>query len=131
MKGAVDVVVNVKSKPKEDIVQFELEKSRDAEEFSWAAECRWFDDTFDMIRIEPDEDRPSLGKAERYVLRFLEEHGDSDVSSIEAAPDSCTPRAARNAVYSLADKGLIKRIDGGRQGTKAMYDLTEEGRKWS
>lgn len=131
MKGAVDVVVNVKSPPKEGKVEFDLEKSRDSEEFAWAAECRWVEDTFDMVRVEPEESRPVLGKAERYVLRFLEEHGASEVRIIQEHADSCTSRAARNAVYSLADKQMVKRIDGGGQEKAATYDLTEEGRKWS
>lgn len=131
IKGAVDCVVNLSSKPSDAKVEFVVEKSRDAEEFKWAAECRWVEDTFDMVRTESEDGRPAMGKAERYVLRLLGKNGESSIADIQAGADSCTPSGARQAVYSLADKGIVERTNSGGRDTPAIYGLTEKGKKWS
>jgi hypothetical protein len=68
-----------------------------------------------------------MSKSQSYVIRYLTEHGASSLPDIIGAADSCSPNAARQAVYLLVDDGRVYRInpnDMGR-GTEAIYDLVD------
>jgi len=65
--------------------------------------------------------------AERYVLRYLREHNATELQTVTASADVCSAASARKAIYSLADKGLVERADGGGAGSKATYSLTGTG----
>ena len=122
-RGAVDLLVSVTSKPHEALITFEPEKARDGDPKAWAARATWFGDMFWLAPAEVDA-ASSVGKAERYVLRYLQEHGgEADLAEIVAHADTCSEAAARRAVYSLADRGKIRRIDSGGKGTRARYSL--------
>lgn len=126
MKGHVDYLINVSSKPNEDKVEFECEKSRDAEEFKWAAIPRWVDDTFDMIRAEHEPERQVFGKGEQYVLRYLRDNPGATVRDIMDHADACAPTTARTSIYNLVKKNMLVRCDVGGNGETARYKLTEE-----
>lgn len=42
--------------------------------------------------------------------------------------DACTEEAARRAVYSLTDKGLLIRVNEGAKGTPAIYAITAKAK---
>lgn len=124
IKAAVDLLVNVESKPDDARIDFTIEKSRDGEPFKFAALANFGPGTFNLSPAAPTERAEHVSRAEDYVIRYLSEHGNSSLSDIKARADSCSENAARLAVYSLAERGRIRRVDLGGSGTKALYGLT-------
>lgn len=125
IKGAVDLMVQVTSEDGSDRIDFKTEKTRDSEAIKFSAKAFWEEGRFFMNRMEY-EDQAVLGKAQEYVLRYLEEHGPSTVDDIKAGADVCSPNGARSAVYSLAKLERIKRTNPGQSiMTAAIYDLAE------
>ena len=66
-----------------------------------------------------------MSKSQRYVIRYLTEHVSATVEEITAHADSCTAEAARRAIYSLADKGKVRRCNEGNKGATATYELVK------
>jgi len=126
ISGAVDLLLMVDSKPDSTVVQFSFEKARDAEPFTFAATANFEPGKFWLTSSTASKAELRLGKAQRYVMRFLKEHGPSKISEIADHADSCSPESARRAVYSLADLGLVRRMDDGGSGQKATYALAEK-----
>ena len=129
IKGAIEIMVLVTSQEESNSITFECEKNRDGNRIKWGAVATWMEwdtpgETFTLRPYAADNKR-SYSKGERYVLRYLEDNGDSPLTEIMGAADSCSPNTAKVAVYSLVDKGAIYRTnpeDKGR-GTVARYDL--------
>jgi hypothetical protein len=126
IKGAVDTLLMVESKPDSNVIQFSFEKARDVEPFTFAAEAHFEPGAFYLTSSTASKAELKLGKAQRYVMRFLKEHGPSEIGEIASHADSCSPESARRAVYSLADLGLVRRMDDGGSGQKATYALAEK-----
>lgn len=131
IKGMVDNLVLAERKRGSTIVDFTSEKDRDAPEGKFSAEVRFSEDQVYLVaaanqaeRTDPNQPR---NKSERYVMRYLTEHGAADLADIIAAPDTCTTSGARQAVYSLADRGIIRRCDGGGRGSAARYEISPAG----
>ncbi len=83
-------------------------------------------DDYTLISWEAGMNKQRYGKAQNYVIRFLEKNGASDISSIENSADVCTPSAARQSVYSLASLGVVRRTNpGAPKGTPAIYELVK------
>ena len=127
MFGAVDVLVAVK-KDQNDLT-FDLQKSRDTEPRRWAALGYWTEGRFWLEEATPAAERVVFAKSERYVLRYLTEHGASTTADILGHVDNCSEQGARQAIYRLADRGLVHRADAGGLGTVATYDLTDAGKE--
>ena len=125
MKDAVDLMLMIDSKPGSTNIDVTTEKARDIEPLTFSAVAR-FDLETDTVKLEAAT--PSLrtvhySKSEDYVIRYLMEHPRALLADIRSHADSCTERAADNAVYSLVRKGMVYRCDGGSQGSAAAYDL--------
>lgn len=127
MHGAVDVMILVKKDG--DELTFDMQKNRDGEPARWAALGYWDEGRFWLTPVAPGAEKPVFGKADRFVLRWLTEHGASTTPDLMGHADSCSGEAARLAVYRLADRGLVRRVDGGKPGTTATYDLTDAGKE--
>jgi hypothetical protein len=123
IKGAVDLLLLAESKPSQDVILFTVEKARDIEPFKFAARARFDVDRFDLMTAEPVKAVRKLSKSQDYVIRFLTAHGDSGIASIMEHADTCTPNGARQAVYSLTSLQLVRRVDSGGPGAKAVYGL--------
>jgi hypothetical protein len=112
-------------------------KTRDTAPFQFAAAMRFEGEPYqipDRVFITEAEtgtdDRPKeWNSGERYVLSYLSKHGRADVKTICDNADSCAPRTARNAIYSLVDAREIVRVDGGRPGEPATYALRSQAEK--
>lgn len=128
IKGAVDLMIEVKSDDGSRFVQFKTTKERDIERISWAAEAVWTEDQFYLSATE-NQEKPFYSKSESYVIRFLQEHQTAGIDEIMDHADTCTSNAARAAVYTLTNKGLLKRTDSGGRGQKAIYAFTDKGCK--
>lgn len=124
IKGAVDLMVEVTSGEGSNLIAFKTIKMRDFEPKKWAAAATWVDDQFYMTPAELEENK-TAGKGERYVLRYLEENGQATKEEITGHADICSENSARLAIYSLADKGLIERVDSGGRGVTAIYGLAK------
>lgn len=124
IKGAVDLMVQVESENGKNVITFKSEKARDELPQEWSAIATWIEDRF-FLRPCENEKSTHYSKAESYVLRFLEEHGASPIPAITGAADTCSPKSAQLAIYSLAGKGKIYRTnpaENGR-GVSAVYDI--------
>lgn len=126
MHGAVDLLLKVESRTGESYIAFDCEKARDVEPHKFAAKANFLDRMFNLSVASPPARGESYSKAERYVLRYLEEHGESLIEDIKAHADACSENAARQAVYSLADKRKIERKNTGGQGAKAIFGLIDQ-----
>jgi RecA-family ATPase len=132
IKAAVDLMVAVSSEDGKEYINFKTEKNRDGEALRWAAKAAWVPEAgqFYLSAFEnlppPTRQRPA---SQQYVLRYLEEHGPSPMPEIMSHADVCSGNAARQAVYSLAEKGLIYRTNPGvsGKGVQAIYTLAGDG----
>ncbi len=129
--GATDTILKVESKQESANIDFTSEKSRDTEPFHFSAAVHWeqIDEhfLFEMAPTGTPKKEPKLSRSESYVIRYLTTNGPSLLIDIARHHDSCSDKAARNAVYALTHKGLVKRTDGGKPGEQATYDLTQKG----
>jgi predicted transcriptional regulator len=126
IKADVDTMLIVESEDESDVINFSFEKLRDGNPSKFAARTHWEDGGFWLTETEPTERERPMSKSQRYVLRFLQENGPSDMNSIRENADICSPNAARQAVYSLADMGLVTRINEGGRGHPAKYSLVSK-----
>lgn len=131
IKGALDLLLSVESKTGSDEIIFKTEKARDttAGEFTATANFMTVDPAMFWLTPSDKTAGATFNKGQKYVLRYLLENGASPMNDITGNADSCSERTAKNSVYSLADMGFLTRTDGGGQGVKAAYDLTDKGKE--
>jgi hypothetical protein len=126
--GAVDLMIQVESKNKSKLIRFITVKNRDGEPVNWSALATWEEDQFYLTETNNSDliKEPSLG--EKFVLSFLTKNGPTPLPNIIEAADICKPNVALKAVYSLAKKENIRRINPSEkgQGVKAIYGLVEK-----
>lgn len=131
MKGAVDLLLMVESKPDSLNIEFDVAAPRDVEPFKFAAVANFGEEIFNLSPSVPTQKCGSLGKGQRYVLRYLQEHGgQAPLTEIGAHADSCSESTAKNAAHDLVEKGYTQRIDKGGKGSVAIYALTDLGKSW-
>jgi len=131
IKGAVDLMLTVESKPDSPNIDISTEKARDIEPVKLAAAAYWGAGTFNLAPATPSSREWQLNKAARYVIRYLSQKGNATVNEIISAADVCSEPAAKAAIYTLADKGYLRRTNPGEttggRGNQARYTLTEKG----
>jgi predicted HTH transcriptional regulator len=128
MSGAVDLLLRCASKSDSPNIDFSFEKARDVEPFNFAAVAHFEPDMFWLTPSAKAARMRPISKSQRYVVRYLQEHGDSTLNDITSQADVCSENAARQAVYALVDLGYVRRTDAGGAGERATYGLTENGR---
>ncbi len=125
IKGAVDLMLMVDSKLDSSRIDVTTEKARDIEPLTFSAIAH-FDNETEAVWLSPDapcEKSPHFSKAESYVMRYIRKNGGrAPMASIESNADVCSARTAKNAVYSLTGKGLLRRRDSGGKGQAAIYE---------
>ncbi len=124
--GAVDLLLMVDSDKKSTVIVFKTEKSRDTEPQLFAAQILFdtFMGTTRLIGYAVEPEQEQMSKSEQYVIDYLESHSRrAPIEEIANCADVCSPNTARRAVYRLADKGKVRRVDLGKQGEKATYEL--------
>lgn len=123
--GALDAILEFdKASGTQALWDLRTEKQRDGEPINLRLMLRWDGDMFDVKRAPDAPKAETFSKAESYVLRVLAD-GPMKKVDIEAGADSCSEDAARKAVYSLTNRGKIKRIDKGGSGSVATYALAD------
>jgi len=130
IKAACDRMFIVKKD--EAVLKIDSAKMRDGEPFNLSAKMNFGDDSFWLSAVE--DEKPLLGRAQTYVMSYLEEHGASTRKAIlSKATDVCSEKSASNAIFQLSNLGRIFRTnphDTGR-GAEAIYDLKREGNQLS
>jgi hypothetical protein len=128
IKGALDLMVKIISEEGSHWIEFKSEKSRDIEAIKFTAKATWTEDQFYLSPVEVEEKPKKLSRSQAYVVNYLKEHGTSPLPDIMGAADSCSPNAARNAVYTLVEMGKVYRTnpDERGRGAVAIYSLQEE-----
>ena len=132
MHGAVDLMLMVKSLPKEKMVTFESAKVRDTEDLQFAALAEWdsLRKTFTLSAAVPESIRTNFSDSELFVLGYLQKapHHRATLLDIENHADSCSEAMARKATRRLAKRGFVRRCDAGGAGVRATYELTSQTR---
>ena len=135
IKGAVDLMLQVESQPDSPNVDFRTEKARDTEPLTFAAVAHFEPERFYMTESAGGPSIKLRG-ANEFVIRYLSTNDNATADDIMAHADTCSPDAARKAVYALISEkvGYVMRTDdggNGGRGLKAAYSLTESGRKYA
>ncbi|MGD8457759.1 MAG: AAA family ATPase [Anaerolineales bacterium] len=136
LRGAVDLMVQVRGKAHTPLIEFETLKTRDIPPQHFAAEIHfeppeehtmrvWLTPAdLAQARLAVHSERP-LSAAAQHVLDYLGEQGPSPTAKITSSAQSCTPEQARSAIYQLKKMGIIERVDDGGVGMAATYGLIE------
>jgi len=132
IKGAVDLMLMVDSTPESKYISFSADKARDIEPKKFTAMATWQADRAQFYLTSTEVNpKAQTNKSQRFVLRYLAEHPNAEMSEITTAADgeACAATTARTTVYNLIDSGHIRRTNTGTgRGVKAEYDLTDKGR---
>lgn len=134
IKGAIDLLIQVESEPKSDLITFRTIKARDTDPLDFAALAQFMSvqpGMFWLISSAAQKKKKKYPAGQEYVLRYLLKMGNSKLGDIENDADSCSSTTARRAVYYLAGMTppLVERTNTGSQGAPAEYQLTFEGQE--
>jgi hypothetical protein len=124
IRASLDFMVDVDKEG--NTISFETNKNRDGETTKWAAIASWQGRGDEAIfKLVPTEAtvQAQYGKAQQYVIRFLEDNSPATIEEIQNSADVCSPGSARLAVYALVGAGKIYRTNKGGQGSKAEYAI--------
>jgi hypothetical protein len=122
-KAALDLMMISERRLGNELV-FTCEKARDAVVDPFSARAHF---ELGKFYLEP-LDSPAafrMNPSEAYVYRFLQDRISATVDEIVSGADICSEQSARRAIYSLAGKSILKRIDTGGQGKTATYELVK------
>ncbi len=122
--GACDTMIQIESKVNSPNIDFGSTKVRDTAPFSFSAVAHFGLDDFTLTSIYVSHKVQKLSKSKEYVVQFLKTNGASTIEDIMNNADTCSDKAARQAVYDLAADGTVYRTNAGGQGLSATYDLT-------
>ena len=125
LKGAVDLMLMLQADG--ELLTFRSEKTRDIEPITFGATTHHIDGKFYLSPSDPKPKPIAVVKSEQHVLQHLNEHGESDTTTITSTSDTCTSNAIRQAVYRLKKEELVQRTNTGGQGTVAIFGLTDKG----
>lgn len=125
IKDAPDILIVAESDPESGFINFRTQKNRNSKPRNWTMLATWTGDSFYLSKAAHKEQ--PLGKGEEFVLSFLKENGDSEKDAICGSAAECSPGTAKNAIFSLVEKGLIVRTNPDKNfKIKAIYGLSPE-----
>ena len=117
IKGKLDLMVAVTSENGKPFINFKTDKVRYGQARTWAAQANWGPGQFYLTGADTLKAGPApLSKSQEFVIRYLTEHGASPLNEIEGAADTCSPEAARKAVYNLRSLGRVYRTNPSNSG---------------
>ncbi len=137
IKGALETMILVESKQGEDSITFKAEKTRDDATVNFGANIHFENTGPKKVWLSANAkpvkpiSTSTYNKAERFVLLYLFNHGESKSSDITGSIDPMAgdpaPKSVSNAISSLKTNLLIERTDNGTAGTVGTYQLTKRG----
>ncbi len=126
IRDLCDLLLTVEYNKDTKTLTFASNKERDIDKLTFSAIPHFAEKEFWLSSTATVEAAPTFGKGEKHVLDYLDAHGPSPVPAICGAAAICSEDTARKAVYSLAERGLIRRVDSGGKGTTAVYALSQQ-----
>ena len=132
MKGAVDLMLELKVTEGNTFLSFTSEKARDVEQLSFFAKISFEDDQFSLTSTNKPPASKKLSETENRVLRFLAINGTSTTREITKGLGLRKSDSVRGATGSLSKPpwGYIIRTDSGGIGRMGSYYLTMAGREY-
>jgi len=127
IKGLVDLMLHCDSDTTSNLIQFTADKARDSLVTPFTAQTHFEIGRFWLSEAGAKRAVEILSRSERYVIGFLEKQPNqtATMTDIMGNADSCSPEAARRAVYKLAGNEKLVRVDAGGRGVLASYRLRE------
>ena len=127
IKGAADLLIEIKSEDDSEWISFRSEKVRHIEYVKFTGVASWTETQFHITAAEITEKVKPMSRSQKYVIGYLKVHGESSLEDIKASADMCAPPTAQKAVYQLVELGKVYRTNPGPTGPGmvAMYDLQE------
>ena len=122
-KAALDLMMLSERQPG-NVLVYTCQKSRDADVEMFSAKAHFELGKFYLTPISTSFESP-LSPSESFVLSFLKARTSATVKEITDSADTCSPEAARGAIYSLARKGILSRVNVGGQGKEAAYEVVK------
>jgi hypothetical protein len=140
MQGAVELMLMAQSKQDSRFVEFQSVKTRDTGSIHFAAQIHFEPEGSEAARVwlspagtaeagVANRKGDPFSEADRYVLDYLFEYGESGRQALLDDRGDLSVGYIDKALKNLRERGLIERVNEGKQGMKAFYDLTEEGGK--
>ncbi len=129
IRGAVETLLCLSTQEDDGpVLKLETEKMRDAEPIKLALRMAFDTVTasFRLHKADPPARFAKYSKAEEYVLHYLQDHGLTNIATLQEHADGCSAESARRAVYSLAERGVVKRVGSAARGVPASYALADE-----
>jgi hypothetical protein len=124
IKGQVDAMIMVESKPDSPNIDFASEKVRDSAPLRFAVAAHFGEGHFHLSRTGQEKPRAKLSAGEQEVLRYLEAQGGRAFrEAICYGVESVSAGTAKNAITSLVKRSLIHRCNEGAKGADAEYAL--------
>lgn len=129
IRGAVETVVCLSRQDDAGhVLRLEAEKMRDAAPIKLGLRMA-FDkptESFRLHKAEAISTTEKYSKAEKFVLRYLQDHGATSVKALQENADTCSANSARQAVYSLTERKKIRKVGDTPQGAPASYELADD-----
>lgn len=128
IKGAVDLMLEVKSKSGSPNIDFHCEKARDVEPFSFAAFIDFKDDLVFLTPSKSREDVKSSNEIEGFVLEFIRTNGQQYITEISNAATTagvCKYNTARKAIGSLVKQNRSSERTAEAQDQKRYTDWSK------
>jgi hypothetical protein len=140
MGGAVELMLMAHSKQDSRFIEFQSVKTRDTGSIHFAAQIHFEPERGEAERVwlspagtadagKANKAGEPFSEADRYVLDYLFEYGESGRQALLDYREGLSVGYIDKALKNLRERGLIERVNEGKQGMKALYDLTEEGGK--
>ena len=127
--GAVDLQIKITAPRNSNTIYFEAEKTRDVKPFNFSAIAHIQDDKVWLSHGGEAESDKKLNKAQKVVIKFLATNVPSSVEDIHLKNNVYKKTTIQKELSILKKMRYVERIDGGSNGTKGIYDLTEDGKQ--
>jgi hypothetical protein len=128
IRGAVETVLCLSRQDSEGhVLRLEAEKMRDSAPIKVGLRMA-FDGLTESFRLHKTDVSSAVekySKAEKFIIHYLRDHGATSVTVLQENADICSAESARRAVYSLADRQVIRKVSTRGRGVSASYDLAD------
>lgn len=135
IKGAVDLMLLVESRPASPVIDFKTEKARDSEPCIFTGFARFEQNAFSLsgngkrpfVRLKPAQD---------FIVRFLQGKQDASLNDICSSSPKWTANTLRKELNLLTQEktGFVERVRGagtGGRGLIAFYALTQKALEYN
>ncbi len=120
--GALDLALEVESKPKESLVQFRVTKARDSEPTDFTGECHWEPGQFWMTEATGPTQaaRRIYTKGERAILECIITNGNAATMQTLLQATALNEGTIRNRLTEFMRTGLVRNT--ATSGQAAVYE---------